>query len=104
MTKRYDTNCPVGRVMNIIGDDWSVMILRDLFCAESCRFQDLADSLQGASPNTLSSRLKWLESQGVVERRYYSQHPPRASYALTNKGRRLDSVLMAMKEWGESYS
>lgn len=103
MANRYDKNCPIGRVLNIIGDDWSILILRDLFLNESCRFQDLKNSLVGPSPNTLSARLKWLEAQGIIVRKMYSDHPPRAEYRLTDKGRDLSPVLMAMKKWDESY-
>ncbi|MEE9355981.1 MAG: helix-turn-helix domain-containing protein [Methylococcaceae bacterium] len=103
MAKRYDEKCPVGRVLNVIGDDWSIMILRDLFLQGTCRFQDLKNSLMGPSPNTLSARLKWLESQGIIERKMYSKHPPRAEYSLTDKGRDLSPVLLAMKKWGETY-
>ena len=64
------------------------------------RFQDLQESLAGASPNTLSARLKKLEENGIVERRFYAQHPPRAEYALTDKVRELGPVMKAPREWG----
>ncbi len=79
------------------------MILRDLFQQDSCRFQDLLESLIGISPNTLSSRLKWLIAQGIIEKRVYSEHPPRAEYILTEKGRALRPVLQAMKKWDDKY-
>lgn len=101
MANRYDKNCPIGRLMNVIGDDWSIMILRDLFLQDSCRFQDFMNSLSGPSPNTLSSRLKWLVDQGIIQRRVYSEHPPRAEYTLTDKGQELGPILLAMKKWGE---
>ncbi len=104
MANRYDEECPVGRAMNVIGDDWSIMILRDLFREKSGRFQDLMNSLDGLSPNTLSARLKWLESQGIIERQVYSEHPPRSEYILTKKGRALGPIMLEMKKWGESYN
>jgi DNA-binding HxlR family transcriptional regulator len=55
------------------------------------------------APNTLSERLKMLESHGIVERRLYEQHPPRAEYVLTPKGRELGPVIRAMREWGEKH-
>ena len=79
------------------------MILRDLFREKSGRFQDLMNSLDGPSPNTLSARLKWLESQAIIERQIYSEHPPRSEYILTSKGRELGPIMLAMKKWGERY-
>jgi DNA-binding HxlR family transcriptional regulator len=58
------------------------------------------ESLEGITPPTLSDRLKTLERHGVVERRMYSQHPPRAEYVLTKKGSALRPVVQAMRDWG----
>jgi DNA-binding HxlR family transcriptional regulator len=69
-----------------------------------CRFQDFERSLAGISPNTLSARLKRLEEHGIVERRFYEQHPPRAEYVLTGKGRQLRPVLKALLEWGRQHT
>ena len=55
------------------------------------------------APNTLSDRLKTLEAHGIVERRFYEQHPPRAEYLLTNKGRELGAIVKAMRDWGEKH-
>ncbi len=79
------------------------MILRDLFQQKSCRFQELMNSLSAPSPNTLSARLKWLVSQNIIEKRVYSEHPPRAEYILTDKGRELGPIMLEMKKWGEKY-
>ena len=68
------------------------------------RFQQLQDSLKGIAPNTLSERLRTLEENGVVERRFYSMSPPRAEYVLTAKGRDLGPIVRAMREWGRKYS
>ena len=103
MKSIYDSECPVGRAMNVVGDRWTIMILRDLFLEGDRRFQDFLDSLAGLSPNTLSARLKWLEETGVVERYLYEQHPPRASYKLTPKGRDLGPVLKALRAWGTKH-
>ena len=66
--------------------------------------RDFEQSLSRISPNTLSSRLKTLEDNGIVERRFYSDHPPRAEYVLTAKGTELRPVLRALKAWGEKYT
>jgi DNA-binding HxlR family transcriptional regulator len=78
--------------------------LRDLVRFGPRKFQDFEASLPGIGPNTLSARLKRLEETGVVERRFYETHPPRAEYVLTEKGEALRPVLRALKTWGETYA
>ena len=80
------------------------MILRDLLMNGGVRrYQELIESLDGIAPNTLSDRLKTLEAAGVVERRFYGQHPPRAEYVLTELGHDLGRVVRAMRDFGEKY-
>ena len=95
--------CPLARALNVVGDRWTVLILRDLFQARAARFQEFLDDLPGLGPNTLADRLKKLESEGVVARRFYSEHPPRAEYFLTKKGWELGPVLLALLAWGEKH-
>jgi DNA-binding HxlR family transcriptional regulator len=90
----------VERTLSVIGSSWTCLILRDLILHGAGRFQDLQDSLDGIAPNTLSERLKTLEQNGVVERRFYSMSPPRAEYVLTAKGRDLGPIIGAMRDWG----
>jgi DNA-binding HxlR family transcriptional regulator len=99
----YDPDCPVAAALDVIGDRWTLLIVRDLLRRQARRFQDLEGSLKGISPNTLSARLKGLEEAGVVERRFYAEHPPRAEYVLTEKGRALGPIMLALKRWGEAY-
>ncbi len=99
----YGQDCPVARTLDIVGERWTLLILRDLFRQGPRKFQDLETSLAGIGLNTLSARLKRLEEAGIVERRFYEQHPPRAEYALTDKGRSIGPVLLALKKWGETY-
>ena len=103
MAKTYDIpRCPVARTLDLIGERWTVLILRDLFLQGPRRFQDFQDSLEGIAPNILSTRLKNLEANGVVERKTYSERPVRLEYHLTEKGRSLRPVLRAMRKWGEA--
>ena len=104
MPRPFDIRCPVARALDIIGERWSLLILRDLMLHSPRRFQDFQRSFDGISPNTLSARLKTLEDAGVVERRFYEQHPPRAEYVLTNKGEALRPTLRTLREWGELYA
>jgi len=97
------SSCPVQRTLDVIGDAWTVLILRDLFLEGPRRYQDFEDSLESISPNTLSGRLKRLEEHGIIERSFYSEHPPRAEYHLTDKGRTLGPIMAALREWGRKH-
>ncbi len=90
--------------MNVIGDRWAILLLRDLFLYGPRRFQDFECSLKGITPGVLSRRLRDFQEHGVIENRLYSEHPPRQEYSLTEKGRELGPVLGAMKRWGERYA
>ena len=104
MQRTYKTQeaCPVARSLDVIGDRWTVLVIRDLVLGRS-KFKDLLESLEGISPNLLAERLKRLEEQEIVERVFYSDHPPRAEYCLTEKGNELIPVLRAIAEWGYKY-
>src|SRR6266480_1470972 len=104
MTSDYNLNCPVARTLDIIGERWTTLILRDLLTLGPRKFQDFQQSLPGMSPNTLSMRLKSLEKHGIIARRFYEEHPPRAEYVLTDKGRTLGPVLKAHLEWGRKHT
>ena len=96
-------DCPVARTLGMIGDRWTILILRDLFRGYR-RYNDLLRSLDGISPNLLADRLKRLEKHGIVERELYCERPPRGEYRLTWRGRRLAPVLEAMRQWGEAFA
>ena len=100
----YDMRCPIARTLDIVGERWTILILRDLVTGGPRKFQDFERSLAGISPNTLSSRLKRLEEAGIVERRFYEQHPPRAEYVLTEKGKELGPVLRTLFDWGQRHT
>jgi DNA-binding HxlR family transcriptional regulator len=95
--------CPIARTLDVIGDRWTILILRDLLVFNRTRFSEFLESLQGLSPNLLSQRLKQLEQEGIVERHLYSEHPPRMEYRLTEKGLALRPALEALKNWGDAY-
>ena len=104
MTAGYNLKCPVARTLDIIGDRWTILILRDLFLEGPRKFQDFERSLTGISPNTLSARIKTLEQSDIIARRLYEEHPPRAEYFLTDKGRALGPVLRALLDWGQKHT
>ena len=104
MARSYrQKHCPVARALDIIGERWTILLLRDLFLQGPRRFQDFQESLAGVAPNTLSARLKAMEEQDLITRRVYSDHPPRLEYQLTDKGKSLGPVLKALRKWGEDH-
>ncbi len=105
MTRRYtgQQSCPIARSLDLLGDRWMLLVVRDLHRGYS-KFAELLAQLRGISPAVLSDRLKALEAAGIVERSFYSQHPPRAEYVLTAKGRALQPVLQAFSTWGTSHA
>ena len=100
----YNMKCPVARTLDIIGERWTIMVLRDLFTDGPRKFQDFQRSLPGISPNTLSARLKTLEEKGIVARHFYEEHPPRAEYRLTDKGKSLGPIMKSLLEWGTKHT
>jgi DNA-binding HxlR family transcriptional regulator len=105
MAKTYDIgNCPVARTLDLIGERWTILLLRDLLLSGPRRFQDFQESLPGVAPNTLSARLKSLEENGLVQRKLYNERPPRLEYALTEKGKSLGPVIKAMRDWGNKHA
>ncbi len=100
MERSYRQKCPVAQTLDLIGERWTLLILRDLFLRGSRRFQDFQESMPGLAPNTLSARIKALEASGLIARRLYSEHPPRPEYYLTDKGKSLGPILKALREWG----
>ena len=102
MPKRYDQPCPVAKTLELVGDRWTLLAVRDLLPGTK-RFQDLLTSLPGIAPNILSARLKLMEEHGLVTRRFYSDHPPRAEYGLTERGKELRMVVGALASWGSRH-
>lgn len=103
MAKLTRENCPIMRATTVMGDQWSLLILRELFLEGPRRFQDFQNVLD-ASPNTLSGRLKRLESAGILTRHQYSRNPPRSEYRLTERGKALAPVMNALHAWGTAHT
>lgn len=94
-------NCSVARVTDLLGDWWTPLLLRDAMRGIT-RFDAFQESL-GIGRNTLTQRLERLVAEGMLERRPYSQHPPRSEYLLTDKGRDFFPVIAAMMRWGDRW-
>jgi DNA-binding HxlR family transcriptional regulator len=101
-TSLSDTNCSIARTMDIIGDGWTALILRDVF-AGITRFEQFQRDLD-VSRKLLAARLERLVNQGILERRQYSQHPPRYDYLPTDKGVELFPVIAAIMHWGDRWT
>lgn len=96
-----DQVCSVAAALEVVGDPWTLLILRDAFVGVR-RFEQWQERL-GVARNVLAARLKSLVGHGVLEKRRYNEHPPRFEYALTAKGRDLYMVLAALVDWGDRH-
>ena len=95
-------NCSVAQCLEVVGEWWSLLIVRDVFLGHR-RFDEFLDRL-GISRNTLAARLRKLVEAGILERVAYQERPPRHEYRLTDKGRDLWPVINAMRQWGDRHS
>ena len=103
MARTYEQDCPVADSLDLIGERWTLLLVRDLLRGPK-RFQELQQLQEGLTPAVLSRRLKTLEQAGIVERQFYSDHPPRAEYLLTPKGQELRTVVVAIGIWGAKHT
>jgi DNA-binding HxlR family transcriptional regulator len=97
-----DMNCSVARALDVVGDPWTLLVVRDLFWGFH-RFDEIQQRL-GIARNTLTDRLALLVDQGVAERVRYQDNPNRYEYRLTRKGRALRPVIWSLMEWGDAWS
>lgn len=96
-----DRPCSIARTLDVVGEPWTPLILRDVWVGLT-RFEQIRADL-GISTKVLTQRLGWLVESGVLERRQYSQRPPRYEYALTEKGAELCDVLLVLRRWGDKW-
>ncbi|WP_317205872.1 helix-turn-helix domain-containing protein [Janthinobacterium sp.] len=96
-----DTLCPIARCLAVVGDRWTMLIVRELFFGNQ-RFDGL-QAQTGMSPHLLSARLKRLEGDGILTRAAYHAKPPRYQYCLTDKGSALHPILMTLDGWGKVW-
>jgi DNA-binding HxlR family transcriptional regulator len=97
-----DMHCSVAQCLEVVGEWWSMLVLRDAFLGVT-RFDQFQERL-GISRNILNQRLARLVATGVLVKVPYSDHPPRYEYRLTDKGRDLWPVLTTMRQWGDKYA
>lgn len=94
--------CPVETTLTLIGNKWKVLILRDLISGTK-RFGELQRSIGKISQKVLTSNLREMEADALVERKVYAEVPPRVEYSLTELGRSLKPILDSLWTWGETY-
>jgi DNA-binding HxlR family transcriptional regulator len=96
-----DQNCSVARALEIVGERWTLLIVRDAFLGLR-RFDQFQESL-GIARNVLTDRLNRLVEEGILERIRYSERPARYEYHLTPKGRDLQIAMAGLRQWGDKY-
>ncbi len=94
--------CAVACTLDLVGDKWSLLVIRDLFRG-NVTYGELQKSPEGIPTNLLADRLRKLEEAGLIAKSAYQQHPVRYAYGLTEKGRGLRDVLLALVQWGKKH-
>ena len=95
-------DCPVEMTLQLIGDKWKILILRDLLTGTK-RFGELKKSVTGITQKVLTSNLRSMESSGLLTRKVFPEVPPRVEYTLTDIGYSLQPILDSMYSWGDDY-
>lgn len=94
--------CPITRALELIGDRWTMVVLRDMIIGKK-RFSEFLQSPEGISTNVLTDRLNLMEQAGLITAQPYSEHAGRFEYELTPKGRDLHPVLQELAKWGNRH-
>lgn len=98
--KSYGQLCSIARALDVVGDRWTLLIVRELLIGGARRFGEVQRGLPGIATNLLTQRLRDLETNGVVTRESASGTPGAPTYRLTDRGRALDGVLRELLKWG----
>ncbi len=101
-TKFKRSPCAIANMLDIVGDSWTLLIIRDLYFGKTT-YTELQSSLENIPTNILAQRLKNLIAQGLIRKQAYQERPVRYGYYLTQKGQDLSGVLKAMLVWGNKY-
>lgn len=103
LTKEELPECPVATTVQLIGNKWKLLILRNLIYNEKQRFGDFLKTIPAISKKVLTDDLRALEEDGLVNREVFAEVPPRVEYSLTSLGQSLKPILDAMFDWGTEY-
>lgn len=102
LTKEELPDCPVATAVQLIGNKWKLLILRNLM-ARPWRFNEMQKSIPGISQKVLTENLRALENDGVIIRTVYPEIPPRVEYAISELGETMRPIIMALQNWGTMY-
>ena len=102
LTKEELPDCPVATTVQLIGNKWKLLILRNLL-GRPWRFNEMLRSIPGISQKVLTDNLRAMEKDGIVTRTVYPEVPPRVEYALSELGDSMRPIIQSMEEWGLSY-
>ncbi|MDE5729211.1 MAG: helix-turn-helix transcriptional regulator [Clostridia bacterium] len=103
LTREELPECPVATTVQLIGNKWKLLILRNLIYNEKQRFSDFLKTIPAISKKVLTDDLRALEDDGLINREVFAEVPPRVEYSLTELGKTLKPVLYAMYNWGADY-
>lgn len=100
----FDENsCPVTATMQVLGGKWKSILINAIYLTAPARFGELRRSVKGITQSMLTSQLRVLEDDGIINRKIYAEIPPRVEYTLTEFGLTLSPIMLAMAKWGEEY-
>ena len=102
LTKQELPECPVATTVELIGNKWKLLIIRNLLDGEQ-RFTQLKNGIPGISQKVLTDNLRIMEEEGIISREVFAQVPPKVIYSLTEIGKSLLPIIDAMAEWGDNY-
>ena len=102
LTKEELPDCPVATTVQLIGNKWKLLIMRNLL-ARPWRFNEMLRSIPGISQKVLTDNLRALESDGIIIRTVYPEVPPRVEYSLSELGETMRPIIQTMETWGKGY-
>lgn len=102
LTKDELPECPVATTVQLIGNKWKLLIIRNLLASPQ-RFTELKKTIPGISQKVLTDNLRALENDGLIEREIFAEVPPKVIYSMSELGDSLRPIISAMREWGENY-
>ncbi|MDE5897616.1 MAG: helix-turn-helix transcriptional regulator [Clostridia bacterium] len=103
LTRDELPECPVATTVQLIGNKWKLLIIRNLIYNEKQRFTDFLKTIPGISKKVLTDNLRALEEDGLIDREVFAEVPPRVVYSLSELGNSLKPILDAMRNWGTDY-
>lgn len=96
-------SCPVTATMKVLGGKWKPILINAIYLTSPARFGELKRSVRGITQSMLTTQLRELEDDGIINRKIYAEIPPRVEYTLTEFGLTLSPIIVAMGQWGKEY-